>query len=123
MSEENFTASVQYDDFTGTVAADNADQGSLSSWLRDEELTEENEFLIGVEMYSGDSFLEDENSAWVGLLLQNSDDNTIRKIRVDMSLEDFFSFFKRFEIKISRDGQLTDEEIIVEEILELSESD
>jgi len=47
MPVQNFTASVQYDDFKGTAAADRADHGDASDWLEKKGLKQNGEFLLG----------------------------------------------------------------------------
>ncbi|MGF1732146.1 hypothetical protein [Photobacterium kasasachensis] len=119
MCAEIFTANTQYDDHLGTAAADDADNDSLIEWLREEGHAEDYEHLTGVEMYVSDSALGDDNPVWVGVLLEDENDDSIRKIRVNMSFEGFFSSFKRFNVKISRSGDLTGEEVLVDSTTEL----
>jgi len=115
MSTEIFTASVQYNDLLGTVAADRADEDDLESQLIDTGVIVEGEDLIGIDVYTSDSMQDDDNPIWVTVLIKNEEDDSIREHRMEMTPEEFFSYFKRFNIKISSSGELTDEEIIIDE--------
>ncbi len=120
MYTEIFTATVQYDDHIGTAAADDADDDSLITWLRDEGHAEDSEYLVGVEMFVSDTTVgSDDEPVWVSILLEDQNDESIRKIRVNMSFEGFFSSFKRFNVKISRGGELTDQEVSIDNDTEL----
>lgn len=120
MYTEIFTATVQYNDHIGTAAADDSDDESLIAWLRDEGHAEDSEHLVGVEMFVSDMAVEnDDEPVWVRALLQDESDDSIRKIKVNMSFEAFFSSFKRFNVKISRGGDLTDEEVSIDSEVEL----
>ncbi|HHY0435699.1 TPA: hypothetical protein ACVU31_002488 [Vibrio parahaemolyticus] len=120
MYTETFTANVQYDDYLGTAAADDSDDDSLITWLREKGHAEDSEHMVGVEMFVSDLAVEsDDDPVWVVILLEDENDNSIRSIRVNMSFEGFFSSFKRFNVKISRRGELTDEEVTVDSTTEL----
>ncbi|MCJ0884306.1 hypothetical protein MTR11_21740 [Vibrio sp. CCB-PB317] len=120
MYTETFTAHVQYDDYLGTAAADDSDNDSLITWLIAEGHAEDSEHLVGVEMFVSDLAVEsDDEPVWVSILLEDENDDSIRKIRVNMSFESFFSSFKRFNLKISRGGELTDEDVSVDNTTEL----
>ncbi|QLK46709.1 hypothetical protein DR996_16700 [Vibrio owensii] len=120
MYTETFTATVQYDDHIGTAAADDSDDESLISWLRDEGHAKDSEYLVGVEMFVSDTAVgNDDEPVWVSVLLEDENEESIRKIRVNMSFENFFSSFKRFNVKISRGGELTDEEVSIDNETEL----
>ena len=120
MYTETFTASVQYNDQVGTAAADHSDDDSLISWLRENGNAEDSEYLIGVEMFVSDLAIEnDDDPVWVSAFLQDENDGSIRKVRTNMSFEAFFSSFKRFNIMLSRHGELTDEDVSIDSETEL----
>ncbi|MFZ6682217.1 hypothetical protein [Undibacterium sp. Tian12W] len=50
-----FKASVQYQDFEGTAAADNADQTDLQTFLQAKGLTHGAEFLIAASLWIGEN--------------------------------------------------------------------
>ncbi len=79
-------ASVQYNDYTGTVVADQCDGGEFTSFknfLVQKELISTEEFIFAISFDLGDSLNE-----------------TLRGIRLKMEMSEFFSFFKRFECTI-----------------------
>jgi len=49
-----FKASVQYGDWKGTAAADNADPRGIHELLREKGLISKTDFLIGVHVYIGE---------------------------------------------------------------------
>ncbi len=104
MEKEHFKASAQYDDWTGSVAADGADQEDFSDFLRAKGNLKAGEVVKGISFYSGERFLS--VSAFV-----TDEEDGLRRERVEMTLEEFFKTFKRFSIKMSRHGEFDDQEI------------
>ena len=123
-----FKASVQYDDFRGTVAADGADVGGAKKWLTDNGHINEDEYVIGISMSVGENFGVHQDPIYVDFLvsglkgynnipemIQSSGEPIqIRKIEVEMNLTDFFSLFKRFGVTLSVSGLLEGVEYITE---------
>lgn len=108
MEKEHFKAHVQYDDWKGSVAADSADQEDFSDFLRDKGILKEGEIVKGISFYSAERFFDVE--AFV-----SDDEHGLRREKVKMTLEEFFKTFKRFSVKISRNGELDDQDIEFEE--------
>ena len=104
MTKEHFKASTQYNDYKGTVAADRADQDSFSDFLRAKGILKEGEIVKGISFYSAERFFDVE--AYV-----TDDQHGLRRERVEITLDEFFKTFKRFSIKLSRNGELDDQEI------------
>ncbi|MGR7513305.1 hypothetical protein ACU60F_01775 [Klebsiella aerogenes] len=104
MQKEHFKANTQYNDYKGTVAADRADQDSFSDFLRAKGILKEGEIVKGISFYSAERFFDVE--AYV-----TDDQQGLRRERVEITLDEFFKTFKRFSIKLSRDGELDDQEI------------
>lgn len=118
-----FSAGVQYNDWKGTAAADDADRHSLREWLKAKKLIQEGEFLVGVEVFIGENHggkHKDPIYAHV-LLAQQGDFESVKKMidttngpilvrRVDFQIDalEFLGLFKRLSIAISRDNMLTD---------------
>jgi hypothetical protein len=109
----SFTAHVQYDDWTGSAAADDADDNDLRDLLETKGLLAPGEFLIGFEMYAGDEIAVGERyfSAKAYIVRASDHDNaveealsvdpvlvTIREIPLD--LNGFFALFKRFSVML-----------------------
>lgn len=113
-----FKASVQYQDFDGTAAADNADQADLHSFLQAKGLLQGAEFLIAASLWIGEN--KDGKIGMVNIsahLFQNGDYDTtlaalaatpdpipVRTVRLEVSLEEYIGFFKRFAVVLTRRG-------------------
>lgn len=124
MPVQNFHASVQYDDFKGTAAADRADHGDASIWLENKGLKQKGEFLLGFTLYAGENHGKHQDPIYAEFLLAlPSDYDTVksmvetsagpvpvRKVTTQMTLVEFFGLFKRFSVYLSVDGMLTGQE-------------
>lgn len=118
MTTEKFKASVQYNDLQGSAAADNADFGDASKWLRENALINEDEHLVGIKVYIGENHGEHNDPVFVEFLIDSTISNLndisgtegspieLRRVRKDMSISEFFAFFKRFEITLSSISEL-----------------
>lgn len=104
MPKEHFKAQAQYDDWKGTAAADRADQDNFSDFLRAQGIMNEGEIVKGISFYSAEHFFDIEAYITDG-------DYGLRREKVKMTFEEFFKTFKRFSIKLSRNGELDDKEI------------
>lgn len=118
MTQENFHASVQYNDSVGTAAADDHDTSSIGEYLRKKGLISTDDYVVGVKMWSGEVHGQYQNdpvyvSAYVARSgeydnLQQAVDSgaplKVLEIKLEMPLNEFFGLFKRFEIAISRHG-------------------
>ncbi|MBE3514426.1 hypothetical protein [Enterobacter cloacae complex sp. I2] len=103
MEKEHFKAHVQYGDWKGSVAADDA-YDDFAKYLSVAGILKQGEMVTGISFHSTENFFDIE--AYI-----TEDANVLRKERVQMTLEEFFKTFKRFSIKISRHGELDDQEI------------
>lgn len=116
-----FKASVQYNDLTGSVAADRADAGDARTWLEQNGHLRSGEFLIGMDVYvripwgaSGGDVVVDvsfvlvqaTNFESVAELLREHDPVAVRKLSLEFTARDFFLFFKRFNLTLSSSGML-----------------
>lgn len=93
-------ASVQYNDYRGTAAADKSDHFYLNDFLKGKGIDVNKYNCIGAEFYSGDSL----SFACRFLCVDNqSNDEKIMRIGFEskMSFEEFFSLFKRFNVVIT----------------------
>ena len=119
MQQEKFKASVQYDDWKGSAAADNADKGDASDWLEKKGLIQKGEFLLGITLYTGESHGSHKDPVSVEFLLATPGDHdsvkamidtgtpvVVRRVRADMKIVEFFGLFKRFSIYMSSHGML-----------------
>ena len=113
---ERFTASVQYGDWKGTAAADNADQNDLTDFLRSKNLMQSNEFLVGVRAFIGENHGGKVKDPHIEVLIATNYDTVktyidatpdpvpLKRVKLQLTLVEFFGLFKRFEIAIARSG-------------------
>ncbi|ELE2043508.1 hypothetical protein RDG78_004172 [Vibrio vulnificus] len=116
MHSVSFKASVQYDDWKGTCAADDADQTRISTWLKDNGHMEKSEFLVGVKMYVGENDGEHNDPVSVTFMIlplvagETVEEKIasaqgpvgVKVVRLDMNAHEFLAFFKRFNVAFSR---------------------
>jgi hypothetical protein len=114
----SFKASVQYGDWTGTAAADNADQVDLDAYLRETGAITADEFLFAVELYVGENHGGRVTEPHIDVLVFPAQgfDNVaaeladiegpipLRRVSVAMTLGDFLAKFKRVSIHLNRRG-------------------
>jgi hypothetical protein len=119
MMSEKFGAGVTYGDWEGTAAADDADQTNLTIVLRERGLLGENEILIGIHAYIGENHPGIVQTPFISALIfcgsspshdealsqvRLADPVPVKRVRLDLPLEEFVSLFKRFSIAISLSG-------------------
>jgi hypothetical protein len=111
---DTLTAHTQYTDLRGTAAADEADQKRLEDHLRATKRISPDEHLIAVTFYHS------EGSTFVRAITVNTGDRkliaeassegrkiqprSLRSIRLEMSITQFFGYFKRFNVALVEDG-------------------
>ena len=130
---EPFKASVQYGDFKGTAAADRADEGLLHKWIDERNLRDDpdKETLIGISMSIRENrrgehedpvhvtFYFATPGSYDGVkkaISESGDPIPVRDVDIQMNLSEFFSLFKRFQVKISTRGILEGREISLAEL-------
>ncbi len=110
---EVFDASVQYDDWKGTVAADNNFDESFQGILSDRGLKTDDEIVVGASLYTGENGFVSIDAYLVNVAdAENAkkylDDNptpTVKKVNVDnLSAAEFLNLFKRFNVALSWKG-------------------
>jgi hypothetical protein len=115
MGQDTFQAGVQYNDMKGTAAADRHDNRDFSHYLKEKGLIKDGESLIGIEMWSGEVHgAVQDKPVYVTALVSSGKgyDNIhqevmsgqpvrVRKIELEMHLNEFFGLFKRFAVSIS----------------------
>lgn len=98
----DFTASVQYNDFVGTAAADRSDQADLINDLRHANKANQDEHIAGYRIACGSGNQPQVKSVDLVVYLRKGDydpqPKKLRAVRHTMPIEKFFSYFKRFEI-------------------------
>lgn len=124
MTTKRFVASVQYGDLEGTVKADSVLENDAYDWLEDKGLIDENEFILGITMDTRENRGTFKDPVHVSFLLTEPRDRDtvesmvmssqgpieLRRVRVEMKLEEFISLFKRFNIALSPYGILDKKE-------------
>ena len=115
---DTFQASAQYYDWKGDVAADNADMQGIRDLMKERGLLSDNEFLVGVYLWLGEmdgSKLErpfvyayvidaDKYENAEKTLKETSGPLRVKKVDLDLSMEEFLLLFKRFSLAISLKG-------------------
>ena len=121
-----FKAHVQYGDWKGTAAADNADKGAITTYMRNAGLLDESEFLVGFEFFVGETranvapyfsarayVLQADGfeNARDAVLAQNPLPVVTKDLQLDLA--SFFQLFKRFNVVLTHRGlDLRDKEYV-----------
>lgn len=112
---ETFKASTQYGDWKGTSSADRSDATTLSDLLLRRALRTEQEFLVGAKLWVGENHNNKLAHVYVSAFLFDGTgfDNVskaianagdalkLKKVDVDLTLEEFVCLFKRFAVSLS----------------------
>ncbi|MCL6655675.1 hypothetical protein A6R70_25855 [Agrobacterium rubi] len=106
-----FKAGAQYDDWTGTAAADNQEL-ALYDLLEKRGLKREGEAVVGVNFYSGEHFIsisaylvEATDAVSAKAYLDSTETPNLRKVDIDdISAEEFLRLFKRFNVVLGKKG-------------------
>jgi len=114
-----FQARVQYNDFTGTVAADRADDKSFIQYLRDNGLAGEDEELAGYRIvFNENPGQEILDPGVVTYLCQAKEfekrPGQVRAVEVNIPTAKLFSFLKRFDLVMTRSGMNLDDATVIE---------
>ena len=112
-----FKAGVQYGDWKGSAAADNADMNAIQMKLRESGILKSSEFLVGFEAYAGESrgdqgpyfscraFIIDGSKFETAKEAVDSQNPIPVKARdMKLSLLEFFALFKRFDMVLTHRG-------------------
>jgi hypothetical protein len=119
MIRDHFRASVQYNDFKGSAAADRADKDGPEGWLEKKHLMKSGEFILGIEVDAGENHGVHRDPVTVHFfLVKGSFDSAqndlsrasgpvpTRRVTVDIPIADFMGLFKRFSVTLSPQGML-----------------
>ena len=130
---DQFRASVQYNDLVGSSAADRADKGGPEDWLLSKKLKQLDEFVIGIEVWAGENPGVHRDPVTVQFLLVQGGFDSVkdtmknsagpistRRVPRDMSMAEFMGLFKRFSICLSPGGMLNGKRL--ENILSVNKS-
>lgn len=115
-------ASVQYNDFIGTSAADISDHTNLNEFLASRGVDTERYDAIGASFYAGYSDFFSASIICIDKEQSTQEKKHIVKIgfEAEFNKDEFFDLFKRFDVVISKkyDGyqdQEIDEEITIDD--------
>lgn len=108
---EIFAANTQYNDYKGSSSADDNDAFTMKVFLTKKKLIAKNEIVVGVSLYSGEVHKKTQkNKVYVTFKVApstwGSNYDLIREIEMEISLAQFFGFFKRFAITVSQYNSL-----------------
>lgn len=115
---ESFKASTQYGDWTGSVSADNHDRVGMRDFLKEKGLIKDGEFPISASIWIGENHGERLGRISIqAYIFQGEGHDTIKDaigkmrepipvkiIDLDISLEEFFVLFKRFNLFLNARG-------------------
>jgi hypothetical protein len=118
---ETFRASVQYGDWEGTAAADDASHGTTSFevYLEKKKLIKPNEFLVAASLWVGENHDNKLGSVLVQAFLFKGhhdfeslraalaaapDPIPVRAVDITLTLEEFIGLFKRFDVMLTWRG-------------------
>lgn len=113
----DFKAHVQYDDWKGSAAADNADLEALSGYLRNAGMLSDSEFLVGFKAYIGTPDINGDPyfSAAAFIVTAGNYEGSLQKVLaedpvevfrkdIELGVLEFFKLFKRFEFVLTHRG-------------------
>jgi len=109
---EFFRASIQYRDWEGTAAANNAAHKGLWEHLLNKNLVKENEFLVAVSFFKSNTSFLVQAFVFEGGKFEEvqerlsavTDPIPVRKIEVSVETEEFLEFFQQFHVMLTRHG-------------------
>ncbi|NVJ62198.1 MAG: hypothetical protein HWE27_17560 [Gammaproteobacteria bacterium] len=125
---EEFEASVQYNDFKGSVAADNADQVSATKWLMENgHLDIDTECVLGIEASVGEVHGQFNGqvsvSFFIGKQIEQGDVREepieVKRVSLSMAINEFIALFKRFNVCIAKEKAFDRKQYIEKEHIEI----
>jgi len=114
-----FKASVQYGDWKGTAAADDADFNALDKYLDEKGLKHADEFLIATSLWVGENHPGRLGSISATAYLHrghrsaesvkasissSSGPVPVRRVQLELTIQEYIELFKRFDVMLTRRG-------------------
>lgn len=106
---EPLHASAQYDDWVGSAAVDDNVDNRLGSYLRDNGLIDDEDFVVGFDIFFTEMgaqisifTIEAQSADAAAVIIRDSDPVSVKRTHLDMTLEDFVGKFNRFSIACGR---------------------
>ena len=130
-STKKFVARTQYGDWEGTIAMDNGEVWKFHEWLEQEGQLDKNDHVCGIEIhgdYPGSGYgeprisvliFEIKNGRILREVVEDGEEIPLKRLFLSMSLQDFLGKFKRLDTKLSENGCLDGQSIVVTETKEL----
>lgn len=114
-----FDAGVQYDDYKGTVAADRADNKSFLEYLKQNGVAKDDELLVGWRFGFGGNDGQKVAISNIVVYLHEGvgyveKPQHVRAVEIDLPLAELFSFFKRFDLVMTKSDVGLDEDTAVD---------
>ena len=107
----HFKSGTQYGDLKGSATADNSDNFEATSYLKKQELISEEEIVLALEFSIPESDKPSfDKKIYVSFYVNEPSDISkeqqieARHIELELSLGEFFGFFKRFSATLSLKG-------------------
>lgn len=121
---QNFAAGVRYNDYQGSVAADNADTSTLFPFLSQYFELSKDDVILSVTTFANYFGRTTELENLSLTILVSADENynekmekgepiNVREFNKDISITDFFKLFKQFELTLSRKGDFEHKKYVV----------
>jgi hypothetical protein len=116
MEQDIFEPSVQYQDFSGSIAADRGDRKTIDHWLDARSLLQQGELVCGISLSIGENHGEEVvNPVSVSIYLAKassidslcehisfiSGPLAVRRVETVMTFPEFLSLFKRLSLTLS----------------------
>jgi hypothetical protein len=116
MEQDIFEPSVQYQDFSGSIAADRGDRETIDHWIDARNLLQQGELVCGISLSIGENHGEEivnpvsviiylaEANSIVSLCEQITSINgplAVRRVETVMTFPEFISLFKRLSLTLS----------------------
>jgi hypothetical protein len=125
MYTELFKASTKYGDFVGTSSADGGDNLNATKFLQDAKLIKNGEFLIGIEIETGEMHGKFDGTVAVTFFMCQPGNHdsvkamieaskgpiVVRRVTRDMNIAECLVMFKRFAVSFSRHSMLEGREV------------
>lgn len=117
-----FKANVEYNDYIGTIAADDRDTSSVQLFVRNKLGLNNIERIVGFEFSPFYDLISDKIiliNMYVYICIEENIETLIKekkvipvkKAHIEISINEFFSLFKRLDIFLSKNGQLNNLEL------------
>jgi hypothetical protein len=82
---------------------------------------DDDDLVLEIEMYTGDSYLDEDNPLRITVYVGNQNDESIKQLKLNISMYAFISCFKRLYIMLLRGGNLTGQYLEIDEVIDLND--